>query len=256
MNTLMNAVETSATNNVVSNDATQNSFDANKPLFNLEAKRINWEGGAYRISNLELYGILAECLGYCGEVSFSQAKARNSALESFFKSRSYKYNAENPLASRVVKAVFGNIDRRRVSTYSLVLRQAIKEQVNPQSLASWIEEKGGIQEIKLGHSSSYVSPKNKVDIGKQCFDEKSSIGNAKSELLSHIADAEHMGKDCVLLAEQMPDGSFDIKAVIRSTGVINAAYVAVYSQQNKIVEAAKKEVQAANDADGAVAKQA
>lgn len=252
----MNAVETSATNNVVSNDATQNSFDANKPLFNLEAKRISWEGGVYRTSNLELYGILAECLGYCGEISFTQAKARNSALESFFKSRGYKYKSENPLASRVVKAVFGNIDRRRVSTYSLVLRQAIKEEVKPLSLASWIEEKGGIQEIKLSHSASYINPKNKADIGKQCFDGKLSIGNAKSELLSYIADAEHMGKTCVLLAEQMPDGSFDIKAVVRSTGVINAAYVAVYSEQNKIIEAAKKEVKAANDADGAIAKQA
>lgn len=256
MNTLINAVETTVTNNVVSNDATQNGFDANKPLFNLEAKRINWEGGAYRTSNLELYGILAECLGYCGEVSFSQAKARNAAIESFFKLRGYKYSSESPLASKVVKAVFGNIDRRRVSTYSLVLRQAIKEQVKPLSLANWIEEKGGIQEIKLGHSSSYVSPKNKADIGRQCFDGKPSIGNAKSELLSYIANAEDMGKACVLLAEQMPDGSFDIKAVVKSAGVINAAYVAVYSQQNKIIEAAKKEIQAANDANGAIAKQA
>lgn len=65
-----------------------------------------------------------------------------------------------------------------------------------------------------------------------------------------------MGKACVLLAEQMADGSFDIKAVVRSTGVINAAYVAVYSQQNKIIGAANKEIQSANDADGAVTKAA
>jgi hypothetical protein len=256
MNTLTNAVETTVTNNVVLNDAVQTGFDAKKPLFNLEKKRISWEGGTYRTSNLELYGILADCLGYAGELSFAESKLRNAALEEFFKSRGYKYNAESPVASRVVKAIFGNINRRRVSTYSLVLRQAIKEKVSPLSLSSWIEEKGGIQEIKLGHSATYVSPSDKATIGKNYFNGKATIGNAKSELLSHIADAEFMGSTCVLLAEQMPDGSFDIKAVVRAAASVGAAYMALYAQQSKAMEKAKKEVQAANDADGAIAKQA
>lgn len=254
-NLITNVVKTETTN-VVSNDTAQAGFDANKPLFGLETKRINWEGGTYRTSNLELYGILAECLGYAGDLSFAQSKARNAALEAFFKLRGYKYSSESPLATRVIKAVFGNIDRRRTSTYSLVLRQAIKEKISPLSLAQWIEEKGGIQEIKLGHSATYVSPSNKASIGKDYFNGKVTVGNAKSELLSHVADAEFMGTTCVLLAEQMPDGSFDIKAVIRASGAVNAAYTALYAQQNKAMEAAKKEVQAANDADGAIAKQA
>jgi hypothetical protein len=256
MDTLTNAVETTATNNVVLNDVVQTGFDAKKPLLNLETKRIGWEGGAYRTSNLELYGILAECLGYAGELTFAESKLRNTALEEFFKSRGYKYNAETPVASRVIKAVFGNIDRRRVSTYSLVLRQAIKEKVSPLSLASWIEEKGGIQEIKLGHSATYVSPSDKAGIGKNYFGGKTTIGNAKSELLSYIADAENMGNPCVLLAEQMPDGSFDIKAVVRTTAALNAAYLGLYKQQNEAIDKAKAVVQAANDADGAIAKQA
>lgn len=256
MNTSINAVETSATSNVVSNDATQNGFDANKPLFNLETKRINWEGGTYRTSNQELYGILAECLGYCGELTFTESKARNLALEKFFKLRGYAYKPDMPLATRIVRAVFGGADRRRTSTYSLVLRQAIKENISPLSLAKWIEESGGIQEIKLGHSSTYVSPSNKVDIGKNYFNGKVVIGNAKSELLSHIADSQFMGTACVLLAEQMPNGSFDIKAVIRATTAVNAAYMGLYSQQNEAMAKAKAEVKAANDADGALAKQA
>jgi hypothetical protein len=121
-------------------------------------------------------------------------------------------------------------------------------------LPTWIENKGGVQEIKLGHSATYVSPKAKAQIGKQYFDGKATIGNAKSELLSQVADAEFMGSPCVLLAEQMADGSFDIKAVVRSTSVVNAAYVALYGHQNKVMEAAKNEVEAANDADGSLAK--
>ena len=254
-NLITNVVNTEVTN-VVSNDAVKTGFDAKKPLFGLEEKRIKWESGTYRTSNLELYGILAECLGYSSELSFDNAKKRNAALEAFFKLRGYKYRAETPLATKVVRAVFGGIDRRRTSTYSLVLRQAIKEKISPLSLAKWIEDKGGIQEIKLGLSATYVSPSNKADKGKNYFNGKATIGNAKSELLSHVADAEHMGKACVLLAEQMPDGSFDIKAVVRASGAVNAAYTALYAQQNKAMEEAKKEVEAANDADGAIAKQA
>ncbi len=255
MNTLVN--EVTVANNVASNDTTTISFDASKPLLNLEAKRIYWEQGAFRTSNQELYGILAECLGYAStSLSIKQAKARAEALEEFFRTRGYKHSADTPLVTRVVKAVFGNVDRRRISTYSLVLRQAVKEGVTALDLPTWIENKGGVQEIKLGHSATYVSPKAKAQIGKQYFDGKTTIGNAKSELLSQVADAEFMGSPCVLLAVQMADGSFDIKAVVRSTSVVNAAYVALYGHQNKVMEAAKKQVEAANDADGAIAIQA
>lgn len=255
MNTLVN--EVIVANNVVSSDKGNISFDASKPLLNLEAKRIYWEQGAYRTSNQELYGILAECLGYAStSLSTKQAKIRAEALEEFFKARGYKHSADMPLVTRVVKAVFGNVDRRRISTYSLVLRQAVKEGITALDLPRWIEDKGGVQEIKLGHSATYVSPKAKAQIGKQYFDGRVTIGNAKSELLSHVADAEFMGMPCVLLAEQMADGSFDIKAVVRSTSVVNAAYVALYGNQSKAISAAKKEVEAANDADGNIAKQA
>lgn len=256
MNTLAN--EVTVANNVVSNDISLTNFDASKALFNLEAERKSWESGAYTASNQQLYGLLAKCLGYASNclLDNKQAKERAEALAEFFKTRNYKYSPDSPLITRVVKAVFGNVDRRRVSTYSLVLRQAIKEDITAPDLPKWIEDKGGVQEIKLGHSATYVSPKAKAEIGKQYFDGKTTIGNAKSELLSHVADAEFMGTSCVLLAEQMPDGSFDVKAVVRSASVVNAAFVALYAQQTKAVESAKQEVQAANDADGAIAKQA
>lgn len=255
MTTLIN--ERVVTNNVVSNVAMTTSFDAGKALNNLESKRIGWENGSYKTSNQELYGILAECLGYATtDLTFAQAKERNNALEAFFKSRNYTYKSEAPLVTRVIRAVFGGIDRRRTSTYSLVLRQAIKENILPLSLPNWIEQKGGIQEIKLGRSTTYISPASKVDMGKEIFRGKATIGNAESELLSHVADAQFMGHACVLLAEQMPNGSFDIKAVVRNDSAVKAAYQALYQNQKEIIERVKAEVKAANDADGAIPKQA
>lgn len=247
-------VNTSETT-VVLNDKTAAAsviVNATNMLNSMEAERITWEQGAYRTSNQALYAVLAKCIAFCGELPLAEAKQRSFALEAFFKERGYKYKKETPLASRVVKAVFGNIDRRRISTYSLVLRQAQKDMITTKDLAQWIEEKGGVQEIRLGHSANFVSPKVKADTAKQIVQGRSFLGFAKSELLSKEADADYMGEACVLLAEQQPDGSFGIRCVLRNDGVVNAAFVALYAKQKDLLAKAIAEVKAANDADGAV----
>lgn len=251
----VNEVNTSATA-VVLNDKTEATsvvVNAANMLNSMEAQRITWEQGAYRTSNQALYAVLAQCLAFCGELPLAEAKQRSVALEAFFKERSYKYKKEAPLVSRVVKAVFGNIDRRRISTYSLVLRQSQKDKIAISDLAQWIENKGGIQEIRLGRSATFVSPKVKVDTAKQIAQGRSFLGFAKSELLSMEADADYMGEACVLLAEQQPDGSFGIRCVLRSDSLVKAAFVALYAKQKDLLADAKAEIEAANDADGAVA---
>lgn len=250
-------INEAVTNNVVQNDTTKVAFDASKTLSTLETKRLSWESGAYRTSNQELYGILAECLSFCGEdLSPTQVKERRASLEAFYKERGYKYKKELPIVTRVVKAVFGNIDRRRVSTYSLVLRQAQKKKVAYLDLPQWIEEMGGIQEIRLSQSDSFVSPKTKAENAKKAVQGRSFLGFAKSELLSTQADAEFLGDACVLLAEQQADGSFGVRAILRNDGLVNAAYVALYAKQKEALVKAEKELQAANDADGVIAKAA
>ena len=263
MNTLMNAVETTVTSNVVLNDkpaqVVGNSnvvVNATKLLANMEAKRITWEQGAYRTSNLELYGVLADCLLFAGELSVSESKLRSSALEGFFKSRGYKYKKDSHIIARVVRAVFGNIDLRRISTYVLVLRQAQKSKVESTQLAQWIEDNHGIQEIKLARSATFVSPTDKASIAKADFDNLPVLAIAKSEQLSQLADAGFVGEDCVLIAQQLADGGFAIRALVRKEGAVNAAFTALYSDIKAQQVAAKKEVSAANDADGAIAKQA
>jgi elongation factor G len=101
-------------------------------------------------------------LAFCSELTISEAKQRSAALEAFYKERGYVYKQDLPLVTRVVRAVFGARDRRRISTYSLVLRQAQKEDIMAINLAAWIEERGGVQEITLARSANYVSPKDKA----------------------------------------------------------------------------------------------
>jgi len=255
MNTLtINTPIPETTHDVLNDKAAppNNTFNALNILTSIEADRIAWEQGVYLISNQALYSVLSKCLAFCGELPTAEAKQRSADLEAFFKERGYKYKKESPLVTRAVKAIFGNIDRRRVSTYSLVLRRALKEGIGASNLAEWIEANRGIQEIRLGHSATFVSPKAKAEKARQIVQGRSFLSYATSELLSMEADADFIGDACVLLAEQQADGSFGIRAVLRNEGLVSAAFVALYGKQKEMLTKAKAEVKAANDADGAV----
>jgi hypothetical protein len=203
-----------------------------KSLTDIETRRQQWETTAYRTSNQQLYAVLADCLEFGKALELGEAKKRSADLEEFFKQRGYFYKKESPLLTRIVKAVFGNVDRRRISTYSLVLRSAQKEEIAAEKLSEWIEINGGIQEIKLARSDSYVSPKAKAAKAKSTLSALPNLAVAKDKL-AELADASYLGCECLLLAEQQSDGSFHIKALSRSAAAINAALSSLYSEQQK-----------------------
>jgi hypothetical protein len=204
-----------------------------KVLEDLETERETWEQGAYRTSNLALYSVLAKCLAIAQADTPELAKQRNAGLEAFYKQRGYSYKKDAPPATRVVKAVFGAVDRRRLSTYSLVLREAIKQKVLATQLAEWIEQNGGIQEIRLSQSATFVKPTAKVEIAKQQFDTLPELATVKSEALTLLADGDFISECCVLIAEQAANGSFVVRGFTRAGGAVNAAFAALYAEQKK-----------------------
>jgi hypothetical protein len=224
---------------VVQNDTTAiTPLAAAQPLTqvlaDLETQRVIWEEGVYRTSNQALYALLAHCLAIAQADTPEQAKQRNAALAAFYQSRGYApAKSSTPPATRVVKAVFGAVDRRRLSTYSLVLREAIKQQVLAINLADWIEQNGGIQEIRLGQSATFIKPSAKAEIAKQAFGSLPELATVKSESLTLLADADFMGECCVLIAEQAANGSFIVRGLTRAGGAVNAAFAAMYADQKK-----------------------
>jgi hypothetical protein len=202
-------------------------------LINLESQRVVWEEGVYRTSNQALYALLTHCLAIAQADTPELAKQRNAALETFYKQRSYSYKKDAPPATRVVKAVFGAVDRRRLSTYSLVLRDAIKQKVLATQLAEWIEQNGGIQEIRLSQSATFVKPAAKAEQARQTFETLPELATVKSEALSLLADGDFMGECCVLIAEQAANGSFVVRGFTRAGGAVTAAFTALYAEQKK-----------------------
>jgi len=243
-------IETAAQNNVVSNDkevATnkQKSIDV---LARIEGERKQWEAGAYKTSNKQLYGILAECLAFGGAMDIGEARERARVLEKFYAERNYRYKSESPLMTRVVRAVFGDIDRRRLSTYSLVLREAQRQEVLPLQLADWIDANGGVQEIRLSQSATFVGQKARVAVGTSELVKRKSLAVVKTAQLEALADAGFVGTACVLLAEQQADGSFAVKALMRGSGVVKPALAALYTAGSATTADKQAEQAAANDA--------
>ena len=226
----------SSTESVVSNDmqiTSKNAIDAEpskpKTLDEMEAARKQWQTTAFRTSNQQLYGVLADCLAYGAALEVGAAKARSKALQEFLESRNYLVKKDSPLMTRIVKSVFGAVDRRRVSTYSLVLREAQRQGVLPSKLADWIEERGGIQEVRLSKSATYVSPKSKAELAREKVAAMPNLAVVQTEELTLQADADFVGEECLLLAEQQADGSFCVKHVVRNNAALTAALTSLYS---------------------------
>lgn len=233
-------------NNVVQNDKAFAAANAKDIIYNalieLEQQRIEWEDGVYRTSNQALYAILSQCLQYGADLPTTEAnKERREALDAFYKQRGYRIKKETPLMTRIVRAVFGDIDRRRISTYSLVLRQAKKEAVSPEAFANWVEERGGVQEIRLARSSTFVSPKAKAQTAQSSFKQMDKLAVVKTDELSKLANPDLIGEHCLLVATQEADGSFTVRALVTANSAVNAAFTAIYQAEKAEAERLEKE---------------
>lgn len=214
-------------------------------LVGIETSRINWQEGAYKTSNQALYAVLADCLKFCGDLDGKKNKARNEALKQFHAERSYPYSADSSLATRVVRAVFGNINRSRVSTYALVVNAAKAAQIATADMAEWIEEQGGVQEIKLAKSPTYQTRAEKVASGHSLFEAKPELATVRSETLGQMTNSEKTGEECVLLAVQNDDSTFTVKAISYKDGVVKAAFAALYAEDKAAKDKLAKQQKAA-----------
>ena len=178
----------------------------------------------------------------------AEAKQRREGLAEYAEQIGFSFRQGTPVITKIVKCVFAGVARSRVSTYSLVLREAKKKGVAIAGIPAFIEKAGGIEQIRLSKSPSYKSAKQKAD-GARPAVAGQVLAVASSDALTRLADCNFVDTQCVLIATQQADGTFAINALVRGGGALTAALVG-YSGGNAAAikdEAAKKE--AANDDD-------
>ena len=123
------------------------------PLENL-AKRCRELNTEFNNNLHALYYLLEECYRLCSDPTIT-----DELLLEFYQKRNYKFYPNKSIASKIVTAVFGNIDKSRKSTYTFVVKTAFQENIDKDEFVNWLVAQGGIQRLKTRHLKDSVGPK-------------------------------------------------------------------------------------------------
>ncbi len=227
-------------NVVVSNTTPAVQSNSAEQLKSLETARISWENTELAQSNNRLYSILQQAYQFYlvmkQDESKDVRKDKQAALDAFINDRGYanSFGATTHDMTRVVKCVFG-VDRRRVSAYSIALREALRQEVGASDLIVFLEENGGVEQIRMGGTKP-LSASRRAELVKAEVSE-AVISTVKFDAVVVKANADWVDKQVVFVATYLPTGEFEVNAVVRHDGAVNTALAAYYT----IAQAKKRE---------------
>lgn len=242
-------------NVVVSNTTPAVQPSAFEQLKSLESARISWETVELAQSNNRLYSILKQAYSFYlvmkQDADKEVRKVKLEAMEAFIADKGYtnSFGATTHDMTRVVKCVFG-VDRRRVSAYSIALREALRQEVSASDLIAFLQENGGVEQIRMGGTKP-LSATKRAELVKAEVSE-AVISTVKFDAASVKANADWVDKQVVFVATYLPTGEFEVNAVIRHDGAVNTALAAYYSSKQAKIRADKK---ADKDAEKELAKE-
>jgi hypothetical protein len=245
-------VSVTTTDTAAQNNAQTKEVGTVVLLQRLITERKTWEADAYRTSNEQLYALLQRIYNFYRSVSGTDNKLKQEQLLNYCTAQGFRFNKSSHLITKVVRCVFDDkaMDRRRVSTYSLVLRAAHKQvlsgKLKTDAIAEFVATQGGVEQVRLAKSPTALTPKQKAQAAAQIASD--TIATVASETLSAVTAVDNVNKHAVLLAVQQADGTFAVKSLIYSDGVVNAALAAFYAKQQALQDDANAKA-AATDGD-------
>ena len=208
---------------------TQGMYDR---LVRLNTAASAWESGAYANANAQLYGLFAEARQIHMELTNAQDPdlgAKKQALKDYMNLKGLSNYWDKPLTQRIIRCVFGDRDRRRISTYHTVLRYIVAQNWSPAEVVAGITAAGGVQEISLGHPNGYVSPKNRAATASAAISDL-SLATISGEKLAQFIDADKHGEKVAAVLTQNPDGTFSVNCIVSSNTAVNATLAAYYGK--------------------------
>jgi len=208
--------------------------DVKAHLTDLEARRVAIEDGVMRRANHALYQLLSDCLALATLASqLDPSNVRSREIDAFLEDRGLKHGKDEPLFSKVITAVFGSVQRSRISSYRTVLKAASAAGITAAALPDWIESQGGIQEIRLavnGNGRDQVS--EMASLALDYLRDQGSVFALQSDELSKQTSIESNGKEVVLVATKKHNGTFMVHTVIEDQSAVKKALDA-YQRKNQ-----------------------
>lgn len=245
--TIENAVAVEVQNNVVAMDNTPVSAKVatsfRQRIDGLSVEASAWEMGVYSNSNNILYSLIQKSYMLYKDLTNNDdgnVKHRKQGLADCLSLKGISGCDNKPLPARIIRCVFGNKDRRRISTYTTVLKFIIKQGYSVQDVPAKIAEHGGVQEISLGRAGNALSPKQKAQVAKAKVAD-AMLGSVRSEALSKLASAETMGDKFAAVVTQEADGSFSVNCIVKSDSAVNATLTAYFGANKDSMKAEAEE---------------
>jgi hypothetical protein len=231
-------VPSTVTTSTEATSAATNSSDF-ELLTGMEQQRMSWENNELAASNRRLYSILTQAYGYYCDLkqhtNEGVRKQKKDALTKFINERDYSFMPCTHDMTRVVKCVFG-VDRRRVSAYSIALREALRQEVQVADLVAFIDVNGGVEQIRLGFAKPLSATRRAAVVREQVV--SNELARIKIDPKSLGADADWVDQQLILVVTYLPTGELVINSVVKNDSAVTSALAAVYSQ----ARAAEREV--------------
>lgn len=203
-------------------------------LSTLEARWRAVESGVFRRASHAVHWLLADCLALAelGD-ELDPNKVRDSALDAFLDERKLSKKNGEPIFSKAITAVFGEVHRSRVSTYRTVLKAASAAGISAAALPNWIEQRGGVQEIRLASGGTGGTDSSEMtSLTLEYLLDKGSVFALQSDALSKQLTIESNGKEVVLVATKHRDGTLMVHAAIEDAGCVKKA-LDVFQRKNQ-----------------------
>lgn len=166
-----------------------------KAFVELVKQRETWEAGTYAASNAELYALLGQTLTLLYRVKRSTELSRG--LNGFLTKLGFTFTDATSMETKLLRAVFADPTnlakyKHRIYVYARVLAVAFAAKVTGTDLPEFIEQRGGIDEIRRDGSKAADKKDEKAAV----------INNAETALT--FTECDTIATGIKLTADLMP----------------------------------------------------
>lgn len=218
--------------------------DIHVRLETMSVARVTWEEGTLRASNEELYAILEAVYSLYAELKGEVAKRR--AFASLLTDLGLKGQTNTSLALKVIRYVFGKQGRRE-DGYARVVAIAHDMKDPDQSFTSYVQECGGIEEVRRVPQTQKTDGMSKDDFKKLALEglQEVQVGVTTFELPTFIQPNTDYEEDyAVALVRCNADGTGTVVYGCNEAGIIDAVLVSSGKDLDQRAQDSKSQVDA------------
>lgn len=217
------------------------SEDIRARLSGLASEAANWEATVYTTANEGLYALMQKCYQLYKDLtnaSDTNLKYKKQGLSDYLAMNGMSAYNDKPLPQRIIRCVFGDRDRRRISTYNVALRVIIAECWAVADVPAEIAARGGVQEMTMARKPGAMTAKQKAESAAALVRE-TALATVKTAATDAFVDEAKIGEKYAAVLTQEADGTFTLNCIVDNGAAVNAALAAYYKAEKAKAAASK-----------------